>query len=124
MLHNGVQVVLLTMIHAVAWGRTAAPHTAASNSGLAGLPQAPLQAHARLTCCCCGLKNPGGSREEHMQKHTGRARFSKRSNKEACSMKAQWHAAHRSTQDGVAGLPGIVFHKYFNGISQVFKHAS
>ena len=45
-----------------------------------------------------------GSREEHMQEgHAGRAMFSKRSNKEACSMKAQWHAAHRSMQDGAAG---------------------
>jgi hypothetical protein len=55
------------------------------------------------------------SREEHMQGHAGRARFSKRSNKEACSMKAQLHEAHMSMQEGVAGLPGI---------SQVFKHGS
>jgi hypothetical protein len=41
--------------------------------------------------------------------------FSKRSNKEACSMKAQWHASHKSMQDGIAGLPGIL---------EVFKHAS
>jgi hypothetical protein len=41
--------------------------------------------------------------------------FSKSSNKDACNMKAQGHAAHMSTQDGVAGLPGI---------SQVFMHAS
>jgi hypothetical protein len=49
------------------------------------------------------VKKPGGSREEHMQGHTDRALFSKRSNKEACNMKAQGHAAHMSTQDGVAG---------------------
>jgi hypothetical protein len=48
-------------------------------------------------------KKPGGSREAHMQRHTGRAMFSKRSNKEACNMKAQGHAAHMSTQDSVAG---------------------
>jgi hypothetical protein len=40
--------------------------------------------------------------------HTGRAMFSERSNKEACSMKAQGHVAHRRMQDGVARLPGIV----------------
>jgi hypothetical protein len=47
-------------------------------------------------------KKPGGSREEYMQGHTGKA-LSQGSNKEACSMKAQWHAAHRSMQDGAAG---------------------
>jgi hypothetical protein len=52
--------------------------------------------------------------KQHMQGH-GRARLSKRSNKEACSMKTQLHEAHRSMQEGVAGLPGI---------SQVFKHGS
>jgi hypothetical protein len=41
--------------------------------------------------------------------------FSNRSNKEACSMKAQWHASHKSMQDGIAGLPGIL---------EVFKHAT
>jgi hypothetical protein len=46
--------------------------------------------------------------------HTGRAMFSERSNKEACSMKAQGHVAHRRMQDGVARLPGTV---------EVFKHA-
>jgi hypothetical protein len=36
-------------------------------------------------------KKPGGSHEEYMQEgHTGKA-LSKRSNKEACNMKAQWH---------------------------------
>ena len=50
-----------------------------------------------------GEKKPGGSHEEYMQEgHTGKA-LSKGSNKEACSMKAQWHAAHRSMQDGAAG---------------------
>jgi hypothetical protein len=39
----------------------------------------------------------------------------KRSNKEACSVKTQGHAAHMSTHNGVAGLPGTV---------EVFKHAS
>ena len=48
-------------------------------------------------------KKPGGSREAHMPRHTGRAMFGKRSNKEACNMKAQGHAAHMSTQDSVAG---------------------
>jgi hypothetical protein len=47
--------------------------------------------------------------------HTGRAMFSKGSNKAACNMRAQWHAAHRSMQDGVAGLPGTL---------EVFEHAS
>jgi hypothetical protein len=56
-----------------------------------------------------------GCREEYMQRHTGRAMFSKTSNKDACNMKAQGHAAHMSTQDGVARLPGIV---------EVFEHAS
>ena len=56
----------------------------------------------------------GGSREEHMQGHANRALFSEGSNKEACNMKAQGHAAHRSTQDGVAGLPVAL---------EVFKHA-
>jgi hypothetical protein len=40
--------------------------------------------------------------------------FSKSSNKDACNMKAQGHAAHMSTQDSVARLPGIV---------EVFEHA-
>jgi hypothetical protein len=40
--------------------------------------------------------------------HTGRALFSKRSNKEACSMKTQWLTAHMSTQDGVTGDAYIV----------------
>jgi hypothetical protein len=55
-----------------------------------------------------------GRREAHMQqRHTGRAMLSKGSNKEACNMKARGCAAHSSTQDGVAGLPGIVSHKCF-----------
>jgi hypothetical protein len=69
-------------------------------------------------------KKPGGSREEHMQGTHGQGNVQQKANKEACSMKEQWHSAHMSMQDGVAGLPGIVFHKHFTGISQVFKHAS
>jgi hypothetical protein len=48
------------------------------------------------------------SREEHMQGTHGQGFVQQKVNKEACSMKAQWHAAHMSTQDGVAGLP-VVF---------------
>jgi hypothetical protein len=48
-------------------------------------------------------QKPGGGRKRTCKGHTGRAMFSKRSNKEACNMKAQGHAAHTSMQDGVAG---------------------
>jgi hypothetical protein len=65
-------------------GFTAALHTTTGNAGSAGLPQVPLQAHAQLTCCCWGdeKRNQVGSREAHMQQgHTGRTRFSNKSNK-------------------------------------------
>jgi hypothetical protein len=52
-----------------------------------------------------------GSREEYMQGgHTGRALFSRRSNKEACNVKAQWHPVHRSTQ-GWCCRGCLVLHK-------------
>jgi hypothetical protein len=107
MLHNEVQVVLLTMSHAVAWGCTAAPHTAAGNAGSS--PATSTIASTRTTHLLLLLlllwdeRSQAGSHEEYMQGHAGRAMFSKRSNKEACNMKAQGHAAHMSTQDSVAG---------------------
>jgi hypothetical protein len=67
-------------------------------------------------------KKPGGSHEENMQGHAGRALFSKRSNKEACSMKAQWHAAHRSTQDGVAGAACCVRSAQARPMTLLYKH--
>jgi hypothetical protein len=48
------------------------------------------------------------SHEENMQGPHRQGVVQQRSNKEACNMKADWHAAHMSMQDGVAGLPGIV----------------
>jgi len=116
MLHNVLQVVLLTISHAAAWGCTAAPHTAASNAGFGKLATSTITS----TCMTHLLllqgreKKPGGSHEENTQGHAGRALFSKRLNKEACSTKAQWHAAHMSMHSSVAGLPVA---------SEVFKHA-
>jgi hypothetical protein len=104
MLHNQVQVVLLTMSHAVAWGCTAAPHTAllaACNAGRS--PATSTIASTTHLLLLWDERSQAGSREEYMQGHAGRAMFSKRSNKEACNMKAQGHAAHMSTQDSVAG---------------------
>jgi hypothetical protein len=46
-------------------------------------------------------KSQVGAVKSTCKGHTGRA-LSKRSNKEACNMKAQGHAAHMSTQDSVA----------------------
>jgi hypothetical protein len=48
-------------------------------------------------------------------KDTRAGRVSAISQTKDTAIKAQWHAAHRSIQDGVAGLPGTV---------EVFKHPS
>jgi hypothetical protein len=97
-------MVLFITSTAAAWGFTDL-HATQGNVGLADLPQAPSQAQCmtHLLLLWGREKKPGGSREEHMQGHAGRAMLRKRSNKEACSMKAQGHAAHKSMQDGVAG---------------------
>jgi hypothetical protein len=92
--------------------------TTASNPCLA-----PLQAHADSPTAVVGTRQkPGGSRKSTCKEHTGRAMFSKRSNKEACHMKAQGHAAHRSTQDGVAGAAWYCGSVQARPMTLLYKH--
>jgi hypothetical protein len=54
--------------------------------------------------------------------HTGRAVISKRPKKDFRSKQAQWHAAHRSTQDGVAGAACCVRSAQARPMTLLYKH--
>jgi len=60
------------------------------------------------------VKGSMSARCMDMQRNALWGIISTRSNKDACSMEAQWHAARMSMHNSVAGLPVA---------SEVFKHA-